>query len=78
MFDIECQRCGRRVLVTPRRIESIVNDEDGIAVHYRCPCGEAGVWRTGRARRTRGVSEAVPAAAPAAQADSLTAGALSR
>ena len=48
MFDPFCKRHGSRVLLSNKRIRSIVNDADGIAVHFVCTCGEAGVWRTGR------------------------------
>jgi hypothetical protein len=50
MFDVMCQRHGHRVLLGNRRIEAITNDDTGIHVHYRCWCGEAGEFRTGRPR----------------------------
>jgi hypothetical protein len=50
MFDPYCNRHGSRVLLSNRRIRSIVNDGDGVAVHFVCTCGASGVWRTGRRR----------------------------
>ena len=50
MFDPYCKRHGSRVLLSNRRIRSIENNPDGIAVHFVCTCGEEGVWRTGRRR----------------------------
>lgn len=58
MFDVFCDACDRRRLVFPGQVLGIVNAPGGMAVHYRCWCGERGVWFTGR--RT---AAPVPAAA---------------
>ena len=48
MFDVYCTACQRRQMLPVSRVAGIVNDENGIHVVYRCTCGEAGVWNTGR------------------------------
>ena len=57
MFDIVCSSCTRRQLIFPSQVLGVVNDGAGIHVAYRCWCGSAGVWHTGR------MQEAAPAAA---------------
>ena len=59
MFDIYCPRHRARVLLGSRSIESIENTPGGIAVHWRCRCGETGTLTTGRAPRREPI---VPAA----------------
>jgi hypothetical protein len=51
MFHATCHRDGRRVLLGNERIVSLVNDDAGILVRYRCWCGEVEELRTGRPRR---------------------------
>jgi hypothetical protein len=51
MFQATCHRDGRRVLLGNERIVSLVNDDAGILVRYRCWCGEVEELRTGRPRR---------------------------
>ena len=51
MFDVYCTTCQRRQLIPVARVAGIVNDEHGIHVVYRCTCGEASVWDTGRSAR---------------------------
>lgn len=48
MFDVFCSACSSRRLVFPGQVLGLVNSPDGIAVQYRCWCGEIGVWTTGR------------------------------
>lgn len=48
MFDVFCSACSHRRLVFPNQVLGIVNAPDGIAVQFRCWCGELGVWTTGR------------------------------
>jgi hypothetical protein len=55
MFDVFCPACDRRRLISSGRVTGLVNAPGGIAVQYRCVCGELGVWITGR--------KAAPAAA---------------
>ena len=49
MFDITCSACTRRRLIFAGQVLGVFNDETGIHVAYRCPCGSTGVWNTGRA-----------------------------
>jgi hypothetical protein len=48
VFDVFCSACARRRLVFPGQVLGLVNAPGGIAVQYRCWCGEVGVWSTGR------------------------------
>jgi hypothetical protein len=48
MFDIYCPTHQTRVLLGPRSIESLVNTEEGVVVHWRCRCGTRGTLLTGR------------------------------
>jgi len=50
MFDPYCEHHRSRVLLSNRRIRSIVNRADGIDVHFVCICGKPGLWRTGARR----------------------------
>lgn len=50
MFSVHCESHGSPVLLTARNIESIVNDDDGMVVLWRCSCGQRGAFRTGVAR----------------------------
>lgn len=49
MFDASCDRCDAVVLLGPRRIVSLENTDDGIALTYRCYCGAVGTEVVGRA-----------------------------
>ena len=49
MFDVHCTSCGKRRLLSPGRVRSLINDDQGIAVIYSCYCGELGALRTGAA-----------------------------
>ena len=49
MFDIVCSTCTRRQLIFPSQVLGVANDGHGIHVTYRCWCGSAQVWTTGRA-----------------------------
>ncbi len=44
MFSIDCPRHRSRVLVGLDSIEALVSTPEGIEVHWRCTCGERGVW----------------------------------
>ncbi len=59
MFSVDCPRHGARVLLGPESIVALAPVADGIEVHWRCTCGEAGVWLAGI---PRSVGEALPAA----------------
>lgn len=48
MFAPFCPVHGTRVLLFADNIRSIRNTSEGINVYYRCNCGHAGVWQTGR------------------------------
>ena len=48
MFEIDCTRCRRHVLLWPNHIESLDNTAEGIVVHYRCWCGHRDTLVTGR------------------------------
>ncbi len=48
MFDVYCPDHGSRVLLFSQDIETILNTQKGMEVHYRCFCGHRGVWLTGR------------------------------
>jgi hypothetical protein len=56
MFDVHCPRHGHRVLLGNRRIVSVVNDDSGILLRYRCWCGEDGEVRFSRRSQHRGVT----------------------
>jgi hypothetical protein len=47
VFAVYCPHHRSRVLLSADDIENIVNRPTGIDVHWRCPCGGAGVLRTG-------------------------------
>lgn len=57
MFDVYCPEHGSRILLFANDIEEIRNTENGVEVHYRCPCGYQGVWLTGRAEGKPRVTE---------------------
>ena len=44
MLIIDCPRHDARVLLGLDSIEALVSTPDGIEVHWRCSCGERGVW----------------------------------
>lgn len=48
MFDIYCPDHGCRVLLFPSDIEEIRNIHRVIEVHYRCFCGQRGIFYTGK------------------------------
>jgi hypothetical protein len=48
MFSVYCPGHGSRVLPCTGNIERMDNSPHGIHVHWRCFCGETGVWHTGR------------------------------
>ena len=50
MFSVECPRHDGRVLLGPEAIVALVSAIDGIEVHWRCTCGQTGVWLTGTRR----------------------------
>jgi len=47
VFAVYCPHHGSRVLLSADDIETVVNGPGGIDVHWRCPCGWAGVSQTG-------------------------------
>lgn len=53
MFSVECPRHGARVLLGAESIVAVISAPDGVEVHWRCTCGQTGVWLTG-ARRVAG------------------------
>ncbi len=44
MFSVHCPRHGARVLLGLDSIEALVSTPEGIEVHWRCTCGDRGVW----------------------------------
>jgi hypothetical protein len=44
MLIIDCPRHRARVLLGLDSIETLVSTPQGIEVHWRCTCGERGVW----------------------------------
>ncbi len=54
MFSVECPCHRARVLLGPESIVALVSGDDGIEVHWRCTCGQMGVWLTGGRRSERG------------------------
>lgn len=61
MFDVFCNACSRRRLVFPGQVVGLVNAPGGIAVQYRCWCGELGVWTTRRGSAAAAVPTPVAA-----------------
>lgn len=43
MFTVACQGHRSRVLLSERSITRLLNTDDGIELHWRCPCGTEGV-----------------------------------
>jgi hypothetical protein len=68
MFDVVCDPCGGRVLISTRQIVSMRNGDAGIEVGYVCHCGRVGVRRTGRAAS----AQRSPAAAMSSNPPSTT------
>ena len=57
MFDHFCTECGKRQLVFPSQVTSLVNTDAGIVVTHTCWCGAEQTWATGKAVTERaGVS----------------------
>ena len=53
MFDHVCTECGKRQLVFPGQVTSLVNTTHGILVSHVCWCGAEQKWVTGRAATGR-------------------------
>jgi hypothetical protein len=47
MLSVYCPTHGREVLLTPRRIDRVVNTSGGIVVRWSCWCGTTGHLLTG-------------------------------
>lgn len=57
MFDHNCTACGKRQLVFPSQVVSVVNTAAGIVVTHTCWCGAEQTWVTGKAvAERRGVT----------------------
>lgn len=50
MFSVHCPAHGCEVLLSERRIERLVEVDEGIRVEWICWCGEKGSFVTGRPR----------------------------
>jgi hypothetical protein len=50
MFDHECTSCGKRQLIFPTQVTSVINVDAGIVVRFACWCGADQTWVTGRRR----------------------------
>ena len=48
MFDVFCDQCGKRQLLSVSRIRGIHNSQGAIAVGYECWCGARATFVTGR------------------------------
>ena len=48
MFDHKCTACGKRQLVFPGQVTSLVNTTHGILVSHVCWCGAEQTQVTGR------------------------------
>jgi hypothetical protein len=57
MFDHVCSSCGKRQLIFPSQVTSLVNTDHGIEVTHTCWCGAEQAWLTGRAAATQGSVE---------------------
>ena len=54
MFSVFCSQVQAEVLLGPANIEALVNEVSGVAIAYRCSCGDWGVWRPGTGARFAG------------------------
>jgi hypothetical protein len=46
VFSVYCPRHRRLVLLSPWDITDLCQRDGALEVHWRCSCGEQGVWRT--------------------------------
>jgi hypothetical protein len=53
MFDHVCTESGKRQLVFPSQVTSLVNTDAGIVVTHTCWCGASQTWVTGKAAAER-------------------------
>jgi hypothetical protein len=53
MFDHNCTACGKRQLIFPGQVTSLVNTDEGIFVTFTCWCGAEQTWVTGNAPAAR-------------------------
>jgi hypothetical protein len=53
MFDHLCTACGKRQLIFPSQVTSLVNTDHGIIVAFECWCGAEQTLLTGRAAGNR-------------------------
>lgn len=56
MFSVYCRSHGARVLLGPDDVVELLATPGGVAVRWRCTCGEVGLWSPARA--TGGVAAA--------------------
>jgi hypothetical protein len=49
MFDHLCTACGKRQLIFPSQVTSLVNTDHGIIVAFECWCGAEQTMLTGNA-----------------------------
>jgi hypothetical protein len=49
MFDHHCTECGKRQLIFPSQVTSLMNTDHGILVAFTCWCGAAQTMVTGSA-----------------------------
>ncbi|MGH8913917.1 MAG: hypothetical protein ACRDZM_05295 [Acidimicrobiia bacterium] len=47
MFLAQCDNLGRQALIWASDLQGIVNTDQGIAIRYRCVCGEMAEMLTG-------------------------------
>ncbi len=53
MFDHKCTECGKRQLMFPSQVTSLVNTDEGIVVTHTCWCGAEQSWVTGKTAPAR-------------------------
>lgn len=56
MFDAWCDGCGKRVLVSTRRITALVETPDGLRIEFVCWRGHPGTWAVGDTEPTRSIA----------------------
>jgi len=61
MFSVHCPTHGTEVLLSERRIESVVSGEGGHELRWRCWCGTTGSTRVPHASRPQMVGRHRPA-----------------
>ncbi|MFN2504066.1 MAG: hypothetical protein ABR540_07530 [Acidimicrobiales bacterium] len=48
MFSVYCTVVAAEVLLDTSHIQALLGTGGDLAMEYRCPCGERGLWKSGR------------------------------